>query len=173
MNQRSLKSDKVRIHNVDAFLFVRDAPAQEYDRIIIDLPDPHSEVLNKLYSVEFYRMLRRCLSPDGYFVTQSTSPFFTREVFWSIAKTVQAAGMETYSYRIMMVSFGIWGFTLGAASGPAPQTFDLLENTRFLTSQVMQQAGVFGKDDGPINDAIVNSIFEPQLHHLHLVGVSR
>ncbi len=173
LNRGSLDNKKVRIHNLDAFIFVRNAPADFYDRIIIDLPDPHNEALTKLYSVEFYKMLRYCLSPNGYVVTQSSSPFFTREVFWSIAATLQAAGMETYSYQILMVSFGVWGFTLAAADGPAPDTFQIIDNTRFLDDQLMVQAGTFGKDTGPLETPTVNSLFEPKMHHLYRLGMRR
>ena len=173
LNQGALDNAKVRIHNLDAFIFVRNAQADFYDRVIIDLPDPHNEALTKLYSVEFYKMLRHCLSPNGYVVTQSSSPFFAREVFWSIAATLQAAGMETYSYQILMVSFGVWGFTLAAANGPAPATFQIIDNTRFLDDQLMVQAGTFGKDTGPIDSPTVNSLFEPKMHHLYRLGLQR
>lgn len=166
INGGSMDNAKVFIHHDDAFNFVREA-RRKYDRVIIDLPDPHNEALNKLYSVEFYRGLRRCLSDEGYMVTQSSSPFFAREVFWSIAATIRAAGMETYSYQITLPSFGIWGFTLAAANGPVPQRFDIIDRTRFLTGQIMDRAGVFGKDDGPIPDSPVSSIFEPKIYHLY------
>ena len=171
LNGDSLNDPRVAIHNKDAFIFVRET-ARKFDRTIIDLPDPHNEALSKLYSVEFYRNVRRCLDEDGCFVTQSSSPFVTREAFWSIAATVRAAGMRPHSYHILVPSFGVWGFTLAAATGTAPSRFDVDVETRFLNGAVMAGAGAFGKDMGPL-DVPVNSVFEPILYHLYLKGVSR
>ena len=52
LNQGALSNHKLQIHNVDAFQFLRGSK-QLFDRIIIDLPDPHNEALSKLYSEEF------------------------------------------------------------------------------------------------------------------------
>lgn len=172
LNGGSLSDPRVSIHHEDAFNFVRRAGII-YDRVIIDLPDPHNEALNKLYSVEFYRGLRRRMSDEGCFVTQSSSPFFARDVFWCIARTIEEAGMETYSYRITLPSFGIWGFTLAAVDGPAPKTFDIIDRTRYLTPQVMAAAGAFGKDSGPPGNLPVNSMFEPRLYHLYMKAMRR
>ena len=38
---------------------------QEYDAVIIEFPDPDSASLAKLFSVEFFDLLRRVLAPDG------------------------------------------------------------------------------------------------------------
>lgn len=171
LNRGALDDPRVTVHNVDAFLFLRESP-DLYDRVIIDLPDPHNEALNNLYSVEFYRLLRARLADHGAFATQSSSPYFTREVFWSIAATIRAAGMDTYSYQVMVPAFGAWGFTLAAAEGPAPTSFDIEAETRFLTDEVMARAGVFGKDDGPVEGEI-NSIFAPRLYALYRRGIDR
>ena len=47
-----------------------------FDLIIVDLPDPNSESLNKLYSNIFYRMCGNHLKDDGVMVVQSTSPYY-------------------------------------------------------------------------------------------------
>ena len=105
-------------------------------------------------------------------VTQSSSPLITREVFWSIAATIAAAGMQTHSYHVTIPSFGPWGFTIGAVAGTAPTSFDIRVPTSFLTGQVMAQASTFGKDVGPM-EAPVNTLMEPRLYLLYLKGVKR
>ncbi len=171
LNQGALTHEKVTVHNTDAFTFIRDAKVA-YDRVIIDLPDPHNESLNNLYSVEMYKMVRRALAEDGYMVTQSSSPFFTREAYWAIRNTLRAAGMETFSYHVTVPSFSIWGFNLAAANGPAPDRFEITAPTRFLTSAKMQAASIFEADAAPLEVA-VNSVFEPTLYQLYLKGVLR
>ena len=44
--------------------YIKDCTKQ-YDSIIVDLPAPNSEVLNKLYSNIFYRMCGACLRPEN------------------------------------------------------------------------------------------------------------
>lgn len=169
LNEGALDDPRVTIYNEDAFAFVRTHTAA-YDRVIVDLPDPHNEALSKLYSVEFYRLLRRTLRPDGWFVTQSTSPFFTRDVFWSIAETMRAAGMEPLSYHITVPSFGVWGFTLGGAEGRLAEGFHVAVPTTFLDDQVLAAARVFPADTRP-REVVVNSVFEPRMYQLYLAGL--
>jgi spermidine synthase len=165
LNRASLESSRLKIHHVDAFSFLRNS-TQVFDRIIIDLPDPHNEALSKLYSVEFYKMVRRRLSSDGYFATQSASPWVTRTAYWMIAGTIAAADMRTHSYHITVPNFGIWGFHIAAANGEVPLEFDLPPDTQYLTREIMQQAACFGKDESRV-ETVVNSIFEPKLYLLY------
>ncbi|MCL4151691.1 UNVERIFIED_CONTAM: hypothetical protein GTU68_043170, partial [Idotea baltica] len=73
LNEDSFKNEKVTVYNDDAFSFINQAGIL-YDRVIIDMPDPHNEAINKLYSREFYRMIRKRMSDEGFVVSQSSSP---------------------------------------------------------------------------------------------------
>jgi spermidine synthase len=167
-NEDSLRNPKVNVHNMDAFTFVQ-RTNEAFHRVIIDLPDPHNESLSKLYSVEFYRGLAKRMNVGGLLSTQSSSPFFTREVFWAIARTLQAAGFSTFSYEVPVPSFSVWGFTLASLGRPAPTRFNIVVPTKFLTDERIAVAGVFGRDSGPL-EVPVNSIFEPKLYQLYLKG---
>jgi spermidine synthase len=171
LNQGALDDPKVTIHNDDAFAFLRESD-RHYDRVIIDLPDPHNEALSKLYSVEFYRLLRMRLAERGLFVTQSSSPWATRRTYWSIAKTIETAGMELTSYHVAIPTFSIWGFHLGTANGRAPTEFNIVPATRFITASVMAAATVFPPDTQRV-EATANSIFEPQLYLTYLREVNQ
>ena len=83
LNRNSLNRPEVRILNEDAFRFIQQ-DLIPYGVIIVDLPDPRLDSLGKLYSVEGYRILRRHLARGGMLATQATSPYFTRQTFWSI-----------------------------------------------------------------------------------------
>ena len=52
LNNKSLFSEKLTTFAEDAFSFIN-KPGVLYDRVIIDMPDPHNEAINKLYSREF------------------------------------------------------------------------------------------------------------------------
>ena len=129
--------------------------------------------MNKLYSIEFYKQLKQRLKPDGMLVTQSTSPLITTNTFWSIGSTLQAAGLNIHRYQISLPSFsGSWGFTIAKESSAPPRQYLIpAQKTRFLTTEVMAGAHVFGKDERS-STAIVNSIFQPKLYLTYNEDVS-
>ncbi|MCI5130366.1 MAG: polyamine aminopropyltransferase [Candidatus Electrothrix sp. EH2] len=164
LNKDSLDNPRVVIRNEDAFAFLRQSK-EMFDRVIIDLPDPHNEALSKLYSVELYTLLARRLRAKGLLVSQSTSPLMTTKTFRAVGATMRSAGFEILRYKVNVPSFsGDWGFTLAARPGSLPAAFTIPESkTRFLTSQVMAAATVFAKDERAVS-ALSNSIFEPKLY---------
>ena len=166
LNQHSLNSDKVHIYNQDAFTFINQAGIL-YDRVIIDMPDPHNEAINKLYSKEFYTMIIKRMSTDGYLVSQSSSPFLTHKTYWSIEATLNAVFNETLSYHVNIPSFGVWGFHLARKNAHFPKQFDFDIETRFMHSATMQAATVFAKDTQKI-DSPINTIMEPKLYQLYI-----
>lgn len=165
LNEGSLKHPKVTIFNTDAFSFANQ-PGLLYDCIIIDLPDPHNEALCKLYSREFYTILKHRMKPNGFLVTQSSSPFYTRKSYWSVERTIAAGGFSTFSYQITIPSFGLWGFHLASAAQIESFEFDINVKTKYLSNQIMTTAGIFGKDIDRV-DAPINSLMEPKLYILY------
>jgi spermidine synthase len=57
------------LHHLDAFIFVRETD-RVYDRVIIDLPDSHNAMLDKLDKVDFYKMIKDNLALGGALATQ-------------------------------------------------------------------------------------------------------
>ena len=167
LNEGALSNPKISLHHTDAFSFVRDVTTP-YHRIIIDLPDPHNEALNKLYSREFYRMVKHALGDDGYLACQSASPFQTRDAYWCIAASMQSAGLETIPYHCAIPSFGIWGFHL---AGKHDFTLDNIEpfpkNLRYLNPDVLRSSQVFSDDIAQV-ETEPNTIGSPHLYHLYL-----
>ena len=112
LNNNALSDPRVTIVNVDAFAFLQDTN-HLFDTIIIDLPDPNSIELARLYSLNFYRLCKKHLKRGGTIVTQATSPFFSRQAFLCIQKTMQEAGFSTLPYHNHIPTLGEWGFVLG------------------------------------------------------------
>lgn len=166
MNEHSLDDPRVVVYNKDAFNFINQAGVL-YDRVIIDMPDPHNEAINKLYSREFYTMIRKRMADDALVVTQSSSPFFTRRTFWSIRNTLDSVFNDTQSYQISIPSFGIWGFNMASTGADIPDELTFSIPTRYINEAVMRASRVFGKDIQPL-DVPVNSILEPRLYQLYL-----
>ena len=166
LNAGSLESGKLTIHNADAFTFIN-ARGKPYDRVIIDMPDPHNEALNKLYSKEFYFMIKRRMAPGAVLVSQSSSPFFTRRTFWCIQETLHDTFGHTLSYHTSLPSFGIWGFNLARKGQALPDRFEISAPTRSLTTESMTAATVFTKDMAKLASP-VNSIMVPKLYQLYV-----
>ncbi|WLR42324.1 polyamine aminopropyltransferase [Bacillus carboniphilus] len=146
LNQAAFDSEKVNVFNDDAFTFLNESK-DLYDVILIDLPDPNNENLNKLYTWEFYSLVRNHLSEDGFTSIQSTSPVFATEAFWTISNTVKYTGLHVDNYHLDIPSFGNWGFTLASRK---PFTIDEIElsiETKYLTDEMIPALFHFGKDE--------------------------
>jgi spermidine synthase len=131
LNRYSLSSPKLQVINTDAFRWVRKA-AGPYDAILIDFPDPTEFSLGKLYTESFYREVARLLAPAGVVTVQSTSPLVAPRSYWTVASTLEAAGLSARGYHAYVPSFGEWGFTLAAHSPPG-DAVALPAGLRFLT----------------------------------------
>ena len=166
INEASLSDPKVHIFNQDAFVYIRNTDIY-YDRVILDFPDPHNEAISKLYSLEFYTMLSQRMNDDAALITQSSSPFFSRRTFWSIRNTLASVFADTESFHITIPSFGIWGFNM-ASKQMGAELKGLPEDLKFLNSERFAAARVFGADVDPVDNPIVNTIFEPKLYQIYL-----
>lgn len=168
LNGGALRDHRVKIYNMDAFIFIN-KPGPLYDRVIVDFPDPHNEAISKLYSQEFYTMLKRRMSPDAVMITQSSSPFFSRRTYWSIERTLAAVFPSTLSFHLPIPAFGVWGFNIAAMQKDAVAG-PIIAETRYLTDATFKASQVFGKDiDMPSGKPPpVNTIFEPVLYQLYL-----
>lgn len=144
LNGGSLTDPRLTVVNADAFRWVRAARGR-YDAIVVDFPDPVDFSVGKLYTTSFYRELRRLLAPGAVASIQSTSPLVAPGAFWTVAATLQAAGLNTRAYHAYVPSFGEWGFIL-AANGPIPQAADIAPNNRFLTPAVAERLFDFPPD---------------------------
>lgn len=163
LNNHAFKNPKVNIINDDAFLYLRQN-TQKYDVILIDFPDPHSIHTAKLYTKQFFLLMKQSLSDKGHYCIQSASPLFNRKVFLSIGKTLRAAGLSAAGQQIHMKTFEVWGFHIGSKHQNEQQIKDSLKNlnihikTRFLNNDVLNASFAFGSDifenydQIPIND---------------------
>lgn len=180
LNQGLLDDPRVRIVNADAFGFldaleggsaVEGASHRLYDVILVDLPDPKTISLARLYSRPFYQLAAKRLAPRGILVSQATSPHFSPRAFLSILKSLRAAGFVAVPYHNHVPTMGEWGWVLGVrdrgrepraaeerlASALGELRFESLE-TRFLNHDAMVGMLRFGKglfetyDEVPINE---------------------
>ncbi len=113
LNHDSLRSPKVRIVNADAFSWLEQHD-EMFDAIVVDFPDPTNFSIGKLYTKTFYELVDTHLAASGYAVIQTTSPLIARRSFWTVATTLEAAGLTTAPYHAHVPSFGEWGFIIAS-----------------------------------------------------------
>src|SRR4030095_15162431 len=85
------------------------------------------------------------LAPGGIAVVQSTSPLVAPNAFWSVAATLEAAGLQIRPYHAYVPSFGEWGFIL-AANGPVPRGVRVPGAYPFLTPVTAERLFDFPPD---------------------------
>ncbi|WP_404446567.1 polyamine aminopropyltransferase [Sutcliffiella horikoshii] len=175
LNEQAFEDKRVKVVHEDAFNFLEKS-SDLYGTILVDLPDPNNESLNKLYTLEFYQLIRNHLLPGGSVMIQATSPTFATEVYWGIDKTVQAAGLETSNLHVDIPSFGDWGFVLAKREPVHWDDISIEVETEFLTTEVLTGLRAFGKDvDADIVDKNgeqvkleVNTLIDPNLLEKYL-----
>lgn len=178
MNNNSMSHEKVTIINQDGFNFLEDDRAF-YDVIIIDLPDPRTVELGRLYSFELYKLCYKRLRPNGLIITQAGSPYYAAKAFNCIDKTIQAAGFTTAPLHNQVVTLGEWGWVLGAKSYQKESLKKALQalhfddiDTEWINHEAMTLVTSFGKRvfPGDTDSVEINKIHNPVLYKYYLDG---
>jgi spermidine synthase len=163
LNDHSFTDPKVKAISMDAFTFLNQK-GPVFDKVIIDMPDPHNVALNKLYTEQFYKLLQKRISPNGVIVTQASSPFFTRNTFWSIEKTIKAVFSNVLSYNKSIPSFGIWGFHIASNNSLSFDKLMITENTKSIDIKSLKSSTIFSKDiSKPKHSLEINTLMKPTL----------
>lgn len=182
LNEYSVSNPKVKTQINDGFYYLRNT-SNKYDAIFIDFPYPNSYDLARLYSVEFYKYVRKALNPEGFVVLDA--PFFDREneikdhvrgrimlttVFNErhilnnsvIASTFYYAGFKTiFPYRIADESFLFLKNEVGAIDYNFMEKSDLSK----LRPETINEMNKIKNQDFPYEISLkhVNSIFKPSV----------
>ena len=177
LNEGALTNERVTVVNQDAFTFVEQT-TDYYDVMIIDLPDPKSADLSRLYTREFYQLCARHLRPQGVLITQAGSPYFATRAFQCINRTLQRAGFQTQPLHNQVVTMGEWGWILGVKNDSLPLkkalrklSFDDV-NTQWLNQEAMLLMTSFGKDYFlDTSDRVkINTLGDQVLYRYYLKG---
>ena len=168
-NQGSFLNPRVKIINSDAFKYIENSD-KIFDIIIIDLPDPNNSSLARLYSREFYKLVKKKLAKQGLVVSQSTSPYFSPEAYWCVNETFKAAGYKyTYPYHVYVPSFGDWGFIMASDVKYDINNFKLGVETKYIDNETYKKAFVIEKDIKR-NNIKFSTIDKPAILDYYLQG---
>ena len=146
LNGNALNSPRAHVVNTDALVWL-EQDAGRFDFIVADFPDPSNYSVGKLYTEAFYRLLDRHLKGDGLAVIQSTSPMYARRSFWTIAATIESAGLQATPYHAMVPSFGEWGYII-ASHRPYKPPASYQVPLRFLSAASTPALFTFPPDMG-------------------------
>ena len=169
---------RVSIYTIDASKVLDDLRGT-YDVVLIDLPDPNSVELVKLYSREFYLKLNRVLAPGAMIGVQATSPYHAKESFLCILRTIRSAGYEALPYHDNVPSFGDWGWILAWSSGEtADRALSRVmaleglaaddESLEYLSPARLKAAFSFGKSALESHSVEINTLMSPVLLRYYL-----
>ncbi len=112
----SFADKRTELHHVDARDYLAKC-REQFDIIIIDLPDPIEEgPVYLLYTQEFYQLVRDRLSDNGIICVQSGSAAWTELLnFTSVCNTLKSVFPIVCPYQVDVPSFGgSWGFCLAS-----------------------------------------------------------
>ncbi|MDQ7085650.1 MAG: hypothetical protein Q9M36_12385 [Sulfurovum sp.] len=79
-------------------------------------------------------------------VTQATSPIFSPDAFWCIAKTLEESNFKVLPYHSYVPSFGEWGFILASHLKLPLETITAKASFRYIDTQTMNTMKIFDKD---------------------------
>ncbi len=178
LNKNSMNDERINIVNEDGYNYLEDN-TKFYDVIIIDLTDPKTVELGRLYSFEFYNLCYRHLRPNGIVITQAGSPYYANDAFKCIEKSVAAAGFGVVPMHNQILTLGEWGWVVGSKSLDSEQlkkamhslTFDNVD-TEWINNEAMSLITSFGKEfyHKSDKDIRVNKIHDPVLYKYYLDG---
>ena len=131
LNKHSLHDPRVKVYNDDAWRWL-EKDGDLFNVIIIDLPDPDTADIARLYTTEFYRKVARRLSVGGVIITQASSPWLERNAFWCIASTLDSVFSSTQAVYSNIPSFGPWGYVM-ASNSPFEKQRPFPDATRYVT----------------------------------------
>ena len=159
LNNHSFDDPRVSVANADAFVWLDNANLEPFEISIVDFPDPNNFALGKLYTTRFYNLLKQKLTSDAAVVIQCTSPLIARNSYWSIIKTLEAAGFEVRPYQTTVPSFGVWGYALAKQRPFAVPSQPPNVELKFLNSSSFASMFEFPTDMGlPAEEIEINRL---------------
>jgi spermidine synthase len=145
-NERALHDPRVTLFSEDAWKFL-ERSRDLYEVILVDLPDPTNISLSKLYSLEFYTMLKERLASGGMVSVQSTEiSAGRRQAYWCILRTIRASGLQARPYSVFLPSLGLYAWTLASNRPFDPAQLQVVVPTRYLTSEILPGLFEWGQD---------------------------
>ncbi|MFH1740044.1 MAG: hypothetical protein ABIH23_13625, partial [bacterium] len=97
----AFNAKNVQVHTTDGRRFLRETKEQ-YDVVIVNVPDPSTALLNRFYTKEFYKEIERVLAPGGLLIASVDAPgsylagevgAYAASVYWTISDSYAHVGI--------------------------------------------------------------------------------
>ena len=171
INELAPFDPRVNMITADAFSYMH-STADRYDIIIADLPDPNNQSLARLYSKQFFFYVKRCLSEDGVFITQSGDINTSNSVFSCIYNTMDDVfDSELLTYHVYIPSFGDWGFIVHSKD-KTPDANNLVKGLKYMDSTTLINNFSLPKDV-QIENTKINTLDNPVILNYFLEDYER
>ncbi|MCD6301176.1 MAG: polyamine aminopropyltransferase, partial [Staphylothermus sp.] len=106
MHRGSFYDKRAKVVIMDGLEYVRKAPNNSFDVVILDLTDPYAgEVAKSLYSEEFYKDISRILRDDGVMVTQAGNSFYYKKDYEYVYNNIRKVFPYVAEYWVWVPSF--------------------------------------------------------------------
>jgi spermidine synthase len=167
LNQHALADPRVQVVTADAFAWLRTAAGkqQPYDVIVADLPDPDLDEGRKLYTEEFYGLVRRMLAPGGRLAVHAGS--VADSTYWDADDTLRSTGLRTVEYSVPADRDcdgpADWGFILASAVPPVlrPST-DAAPTPGSLDAPALRLAEALADSRRPVREQSPSTLLHPR-----------
>lgn len=135
-NKGSLNNPKVKTVIQDGRAFLEDN-RKKWDAIIIDVPEPSHDApaLRRLFSKEFYTLIKKRLAPGGVLMQACSVLSVMPEYHSAIAATMKAAGLyvKPFHYDVMKKYGEDWAYCVAAAKPLKAKNIKISLPTRYVT----------------------------------------
>jgi spermidine synthase len=176
LNNKALSDRRVHIYKDDILEFITSTKNQ-FDLIILDLPDPRNIETNQFYTREFYGFCTDLIHPDGFIITQSGSPYFTFEAFSSIEATMNSVGINTLPLHNQILTLGEWSWIIGSRHEISDHLKIKIKNlelekipTKWLNKEALSMIVSFGKEYKKTDSIEINTLNNPVVYQFYLKG---
>jgi spermidine synthase len=173
LNNNAFFDPRAKVIIDDAFKFVeREGGKNKYDLIFVDFPDPTDDSLSRLYSKEFYVLLKAIFNGNTIVVIQSESYFGSIQK--NILTTLESVGLEGVYYHPPEYDFfdQNFGFSMICSEKcPKDRFKDLfvsVPNRIFQQNKLSDIFSVVPVSKYSFAKTEINSIFHPTI--INLVG---
>ncbi|GAA2337124.1 polyamine aminopropyltransferase [Saccharopolyspora halophila] len=164
LNHDAMRDPKVHAIAGDAFTWLR-TNRTEFDSVLVDMPDADSTATAKLYSTEFYSLVRHAMTEDARLIVQAGSPYFAPKAYWCIEATLRSAGLATTPFEVNVPSFGEWGFHLATKGSepPEPELAPDVPPLKSLDQQTLDAAATFPPDRSRVPGMRPSTLMHPTI----------
>ena len=138
-NADAFKDPRINTTVTDGYQYLRQTDVS-YDAIYVDLPDPNTYDLAKLYSREFYVFLKQRLNPGGFAVFDSSgnAEFSVRDQE-DERRPLAENTWPIYSHTLMHAGFETIVPFFSTLERNNPEVLQLVKDKKFRLSPAMEQ----------------------------------